>query len=170
MKALVFSDSHARTGALMQAWEMHRDTTDAVFFLGDGYHDYDFLREQTDIPFYAVKGNNDFLCTDPTTQIVTFDRKRILLTHGHLYYVKSTMAHLVKRGIEEKADAVLFGHTHRPEQRYLSEDETGAKPLHVFGCGSIGLPYNGKCTYGILETYQDQMILMHATVKNFGWN
>lgn len=169
MKALIFSDSHARIGALQKAWEMHKDSTDAVFFLGDGAQDYDFLRKQDCVPFYPVKGNNDFFCTDPSSRIVTFDHKRIFLTHGHLFYVKSTMAHLVRRAIEEKADAVLFGHTHRPELQYLNEDETMSKPLYLFGAGSIGLPYDGKCTYGILETYQNQMILMHATVPEFGW-
>ncbi len=169
MKALIFSDSHGRIAPLQAAWEMHRDTADAVFFLGDGANDYDFLRHQDRVPFYAVKGNNDFFSTDPASQIITFDRKRIFLTHGHLFYVKSTMRHLVTRALDDKADAVLFGHTHRPELVYLNEDETGTKPLYLFGSGSIGLPYDGKCTYGILETYQDQMILMHATLDRFGW-
>ena len=150
----------------MQAvWRMHAADTDALFFLGDGYRDLELLKPTVTVPLYAVKGNNDFYSPYPIDQTVEFDGKRILLTHGHQYYVKSHTRLLIAKGIARGADAVLFGHTHTPTEEYLPADVTGTKPLYVFGCGSIGLPNGTKPAYGILETYRDQMILIHATLS-----
>ncbi len=166
MKALIFSDSHGRCDAMPKIWALHRDTTDAIFFLGDGPVDFSFVDRE--IPLYAVRGNNDFfgpLAALPYERTVTFDGLRLLLCHGHTLYVKSTMAHLIRHAQEIKADAVLYGHVHRPEGQYLNEEVTGQKPLHIFGCGSVGLPYDGKTAYGILETDRKKILLTHAVFR-----
>lgn len=165
MKALIFSDSHGKIAAMQRAWRMHAADTDAVFFLGDGYRDLELLRPAISVPLYAVQGNNDFYCDFPQELTVEFDGKRIFLTHGHRYYAKSGKGHLIRQGIALGADAVLFGHTHVAQVEYWNEAQTNAKPLYLFGCGSIGLPNDGKPTYGILQTYQGQIDLHHALIE-----
>ena len=166
MKALIFSDSHGRCDAMKTVWQLHAHNTDAVIFLGDGPADFSFLPK--DVPLYAVRGNNDFfgeLASLPYERTITFDGLRIFLCHGHTRYVKSTMVHLIRHAQEIKADAVLYGHVHRPEGQYLNEEVTAAKPLHIFGCGSIGLPFDGKRAFGILETDRGKLLLTHAVLS-----
>ncbi len=165
MKALIFSDAHGRCEAMRKVFDLHRDTTDAIIYLGDGPVDFSFLPEG--FLLYAVRGNNDFfgkMAQYPWEDTITFDGFRLFLCHGHTRYVKSTLKPLIEYACAIKADAVLYGHTHRPESQYLNEEETGQKPLHLFGCGSIGLPYDGKAAFGILETYGGQMLFTHAVL------
>lgn len=166
MKALIFSDSHGYTRAMQKAWQMHRADTDAIFFLGDGYRDLAVLDLPLSFPVFAVCGNNDFHCPYPTHRMVEFGGKQIFLCHGHTFYVKSTTSHLIAQGVQRGADAVLFGHTHRAQGEYLNEDKTKSKPLHLFGCGSIGLPIDGKPAYATLQIYQNQIALTHAVVTH----
>ncbi len=164
IKALIFSDSHGNPRPMLKAWALHKNDTDALFFLGDGYKDLPALCLPPELPLYQVKGNNDFFSKAPLRQVVEFDSHKILLTHGDHYYVKSTTAHLEAAALAAGAEVALFGHTHFPYLQYLNEDLTQAAPLYLFNPGSIGLPPNGRPAYGILETYQGKLILMHATV------
>ena len=59
MKILVFSDSHGRLGAMMDA--MERERPRRVFFLGDCYRDGEALRDAyPDVPMELVRGNCDW--------------------------------------------------------------------------------------------------------------
>ena len=55
-----------------------------------------------------------------------------------------------KLAMDKNADIVLFGHTHTPELKYVSEYE---KPFYLFNPGSIG---SGKGSYGILTLTEGQ--------------
>ena len=56
---------------------------------------------------------------------------------------------------QKDADLVLYGHTHQPHLEVLpTGTEVGSvllhRPMYVFNPGSIGAPYDGNFTYGLL--------------------
>ena len=59
------------------------------------------------------------------------------MTHGHYYYVHSGNEQLKSAGRRNKADIVLFGHTHRPTLE-IDEDIIVANP------GSLTYPRQEK--------------------------
>lgn len=112
MKVLVISDTH---GNLSRAFSAHTlsGPVDAIIHLGDGAADADLLREALDVPVINVAGNCDPGSNAPRERVWECEGKRILLTHGDAYKVKSGLARLRQRAEEVGADAVLFGHTHQ---------------------------------------------------------
>lgn len=112
MKILVISDTH---GNINRAFTAHTrsEPVDAVIHLGDGSADADLLREALDVPVINVAGNCDPGSNAPRERVWECEGKRILLTHGDAYQVKSGLAKLRQRAQEIGADAVLFGHTHQ---------------------------------------------------------
>jgi putative phosphoesterase len=65
-----------------------------------------------DTPVINVSGNCDPVSSTPREIVWECEGKRILLTHGDLYQVKSGLARLRQRAEEIGIHAVLFGHTH----------------------------------------------------------
>lgn len=112
MKILVMSDSHGNSSRMRSLYR--EGNWNAVIFLGDGSRDADELADITGgIPVYRVKGNCDvFMCDAPEIQYIFLGGKKIMLTHGHLYSVKSGLIRLSLAAREQGADIVLFGHTH----------------------------------------------------------
>ena len=120
MKFLVISDTH---GSANRAFIAHSlaEPVDAIIHLGDGAADADSLREALDVPVINVAGNCDPGSNAPRERVWVCEGKRILLTHGDAYQVKSGLARLRQRAEEVCADAVLFGHTHQ----MALEDQAG---------------------------------------------
>lgn len=113
MKALVISDSHSSYEKMR---ELFRSTQcSAVIFLGDGLRDADRLYDISGpIPVYRVRGNCDMYAPDAfDEQMLFLGGKKIFITHGHRYGVKNGYGALLSAATLKKADAVLFGHTHR---------------------------------------------------------
>ena len=76
---------------------------------------------------------------------VRLNNGKILMTHGHLYHVKSGIGFAVRNAIDRGMDVLLFGHTHEP-----LVDRQGA--LWIMNPGSIrGW---GTTTYGVMELEQ----------------
>lgn len=144
MKLLVFSDTHGHLDSARNVLERIGDKIDAVAHLGD--HDADaeeLMGEFSHIPFHFVAGNNDYGLDTPSKKMVHMGGKNILLTHGHKQRVYWGMDTLCYWAEEQGADAVLFGHTHRP----FYDDEGRVMILNP---GSISLPRNGIPSFGIL--------------------
>jgi uncharacterized protein len=120
MKLLVISDTH---GSANRAFTAHSlaEPVDAIIHLGDGASDADSLRVALDVPVINVAGNCDPGSNAPRERVWVCEGKRILLTHGDAYQVKSGLARLRQRAEEIGVDAVLFGHTHQMVQ----EDQAG---------------------------------------------
>jgi putative phosphoesterase len=112
MKILVISDTH---GSINRAFIAHTlsEPVDVVIHLGDGSSDADLLREALDIPVINVAGNCDPGSNAPREYVWECEGKRIMLTHGDAYQVKSGLARLQQRAQKIGVDAVLFGHTHQ---------------------------------------------------------
>lgn len=153
MQFLVLSDSHGRADRLIRVAEEHPDIR-AVLFLGDGLSDIAQLSARfPDLSIRAVRGNCDGLSLAyhaETEDLFDLFGCRVLMFHGHTHGVKwdtlSAEAYAQKKG----ARVLLFGHTHEPLERYLPEKE-----MWMFNPGSIGHPYDGRPTYGILDILPD---------------
>jgi uncharacterized protein len=120
MKVLVISDTHGNANRAFYAHSL-AEPVDAIIHLGDGAADADVLRETLDVPVIIVAGNCDPGSNAPRERVWVCEGKRILLTHGDAYQVKSGLARLRQRAEEIGADAVFFGHTHQQ----LLEDQSG---------------------------------------------
>ena len=112
MKALIISDTH---GSYKRAFSAHTlsEPIDIIIHLGDGSGDADLLKEALGVTVINVAGNCDVGSNAPRELVWECEGKRILLTHGDAYHVKSGLARLRQRAEEIGVDAVLFGHTHQ---------------------------------------------------------
>lgn len=151
MKFVVFSDSHGSSRNMERIVDLHFDTSDGFFFLGDGCRE--FLRLASLCPgksFFCVRGNCDPQTEDdiPADRILTFENKRLFLTHGHRYGVKSGLEALISHGAQIQADVLLYGHTHSPLSLY---EASPSHPMDILCPGSISAPAAGVPTYGILQ-------------------
>ena len=112
MKICVFSDSHGNSFYMKEM--IRREKPDRIFFLGDGEQDLPALRQAFPVlPIDAVRGNCDFRTELPRELVLTLEGVRFFLTHGHRYGVKTGDLETLKAAAREnRAQAVLFGHTH----------------------------------------------------------
>lgn len=141
MKLLVFSDSHGSPGYMQEAISRHR-TADAVIFLGDGARDIESMRAlYPEKAFYIVRGNCDFGADTPERLVLDLDGARIFCTHGHNYGVKYDVYKAVCAARAEKANLLLFGHTHQPLNMY----DDG---LYILNPGSVS---DYRASYAVVD-------------------
>ena len=145
MKILVMSDSHSALAFMRRCIEAVEP--DAMIHLGDHYDDAEAISEEyPDIPMYHVPGTCDRYRCPPNVmevQLVTLDRVRLFLTHGHLQKVKHYTSQLLADGRRTRAHAVLYGHTHVPN---CYQEPDGLWVLNPGSCGYYG------GTVGLIET------------------
>ena len=163
MDYLIFSDSHGRRNALLDVVQRQIQPPAAVFFAGDGLRDLEVL-EGYDLTVHAVAGNCDWMALEEQERLILAGGLRVLLTHGHLYSVKSGYGRLIARGASLGADVILFGHTHQPHyERLEAGTELGtcvlAKPLHLFNPGSVA-----EGSFGTLTVQNGQVLLSHGRI------
>jgi putative phosphoesterase len=118
---------------------------DLMIHLGDGESDLDKVRKRYPLlPIENVRGNCDRFSVSLKTLRMTFAGKRIFATHGHLYDVKydAELTRLRYAALEDDADIVLFGHTHRA----FLDEFAGMKILNPGSCGRTSSPSFGLIT------------------------
>ena len=126
MRILVISDSHGRNddieGVLKQVGDI-----DMMIHCGDVERGDSYIREIADCPVVMVAGNNDYYLDLPSEEEVRIGDYKVLVTHGHGYYV-------------------MYGHTHVPYIE-IGDDVTILNP------GSISYPRQPgrKPTFLIME-------------------
>lgn len=87
---------------------------DQVIHLGDLITDAEELTYvYPRLPICMVPGNCDGWTTEPAIKRITLGGKVILLSHGHLWHVKSDYDTALAQARKAQADILLFGHTHR---------------------------------------------------------
>lgn len=164
MNILVISDSHGHRERIKEVLLRQVKRPDALIFLGDGLLDLDYC-DTSGISVYKVSGNCDnlylnFITDAPDEQIVNLDGVRIMMVHGHNYGVKMTLTPLINTAAENKADVVLFGHTHIPfELTIMPENDRGVKlekPLYVMNPGSL----KDGASFGIITVDRTGRVLM----------
>lgn len=136
MKILVFSDSHG-TLKYMEA-AIAAQKPDHIVHLGDYVRDAEALRIRfPQIPITNVPGNCDYGDPSPTDKVITLDGIRIFMTHGHRYQVKYMYLRAIYAALEQEANILLFGHTHRAE--CFEEKGLWAMNPGAAGTGSYGI-------------------------------
>lgn len=147
MRIVVVSDSHKDYYSLQKA-VISQPTAEVVVFCGDGDEDIDTL--SMSIPnkmIVAVRGNCDWCSEKRYSEEITLEDKKLFITHGHLFGVKSNYSQIINQAHLLETDILLFGHTHVP---YTSYDNG----MYIMNPGSIG--YTG--TYGIVDITKSGII------------
>ena len=118
MTILICSDSHTRLDYFQKVIDF--EEPEMIIFAGDHSTDaVDMSLVYSEILFKIVRGNTDYFDKD-TRDIEIFEvhGKKVFLTHGHLFGVKSNLNEIEKKAVSENADICIFGHTHR---EYMKE-------------------------------------------------
>ncbi len=164
MKILIFSDSHGRVDAMRRVMRLHYDA-DAVVFLGDGIADARACEREFDRPIWQVAGNCDDVSAlyagVPSTQPLTLEGHRILLTHGHRFGVKNGTGALAAYAADAGYEIVLFGHTHEAIEQFC---RVGEHAVYLFNPGSLGAPRYGHASYGLLHITPEVVLFSHGEV------
>lgn len=147
MRVLVVSDSHGDVEHMRRAAELVKP--ELMLHLGDGWRDAEELsRRLPELPIEKVPGNCDFRMNAPMERVLELEGKRVMLCHGHTLGVKTDLGMLLRAALERGADAVLFGHTHKP----FVDIRRGVVMLNPGSIGSYRPTYgtltfeDGKCT------------------------
>ena len=113
---------------------------------GDVERGDSYIREIADCPVVMVAGNNDYYLDLPSEEEVRIGDYKVLVTHGHGYYVNSGVDYLREHALEYGYDVVMYGHTHVPYIE-IGDDVTILNP------GSISYPRQPgrKPTFLIME-------------------
>lgn len=144
-KIVAVSDSHGVITNLSKLFALHRDA-DAFIHLGDGAREFSALCRQNDVVGYSLLGNCDLAFMCPSAQsphaIYTIGGKRFFMTHGNLYGVKSNRSSLISIAKQKAPDVdiILYGHTHIPENKYISPENDSEKGIYLINPGSITCP------------------------------
>lgn len=141
MRILVVSDTHRDRYALRQAI-MSQPKAEAVIHLGDGAEEAEEMKLNfPEKMFFMVRGNCDWGSTLPAEGTAVLAGKNIFYTHGYTYNVKFGTYDVISAARSNKADVLLFGHTHDA----LTEYEDG---LYIMNPGSLN---GSEGTYGIID-------------------
>ena len=118
MKILICSDSHTRLDYFQKVIDL--EEPEMIIFGGDHSTDaIDMSLVYSEILFKIVRGNTDYFDKDTRDiEIFEVNGKKVFLTHGHLFGVKSNLNEIEKKAVSENADICIFGHTHR---EYMKE-------------------------------------------------
>lgn len=146
-KVLVVSDSHGLTKELEILRERHMDEVDLMIHCGDSQ----LMADNKSISGYlTVLGNCDFSGYPLETQTELAGRK-IFVTHGHRYSVKTSLMTLKYKAEEVGADIACFGHSH-----VLGAEVIGSTLF--LNPGSIRMPRERlEKTYVILDLVDDKI-------------
>ncbi len=166
MKALIFSDSHGNISVMKKVIASSPDA-DCVIFAGDGVSDAEGL--QNEFPekmFFSVRGNNDYRLSPYGYEregelLFVLEGKKIFLTHGHSFGVKSSLNSLFLKAQRDEIDLVIFGHTHIPYEEYNKEKS----PFYFFNPGSIGCYSENGYSFGVLNINNGNILLSHGIFK-----
>lgn len=168
MKFLVFSDSHGGKRYISAALAAHRNTVDAAIFLGDGISDMLYaMEEYPALPHILIRGNCDsaYASVGSNTPVLqenlqTLEGVRFWMLHGHTARVKYGYETLLARAAELEADAVLFGHTHIPENTSVVNPVHPEKRILLLNPGSIGT--GTSHSYGVVYVIQGKISAGHG--------
>lgn len=144
-KLLIFSDSHGSLSVMSEAIGKNRLSVSTVIHLGDGADDIErIMQDYPEIPCITIRGNREELlyASDSLPREMTFDVGgcRIFMCHGHIYNVKCSMDRAIYCAVEERADVLLYGHTHAADYSIANGYDI-SHPLHIVNPGSAALGY-----------------------------
>lgn len=146
MKILIVSDTHKHNENLLQIIESI-GPLDMLIHCGDAEGSEYVIREKANCPVNIVSGNSDYFSELDNEMIFNIEDKKVLLTHGHYYYVSMGTDRLLEEAKVRGVDIVIYGHTHRPHMENIDG-------VTVLNPGSISYPrQDGKMpSYIVMET------------------
>ncbi len=133
MKVLIVSDTHSNEENLGKVLKKE-GMPDALIHLGDSESGEGAIRGLVTCPVHMVAGNCDFFSNLPITQVIDLNGHRLLITHGHYYYVTVGIRDLAEEAKANGCDIAMFGHTHRP-----FADQSDPE-LTILNPGSLSFP------------------------------
>ncbi len=156
MRILVVSDTHGDLRTLLKVVNS-QPTAEVIIHCGDGDEQVQYLKDNyKDKMIVGVKGNCDWCSMLPSKEIIRICGKTIFITHGHLYNAKITLYNLMCAAREEKADILLFGHTHNAMTYY----EDGLNMMNPGSC------HGYMASYGFIDiTDKGDIVTNTVTVK-----
>ena len=124
-----------------------------LIHLGDVEEGEDYIRAVMECPVYMVAGNNDFWSDLPREAEVRIADQKVMLTHGHAYYVSMGTERLALAASLGGAQAVFYGHTHRPSVEWNSG-------ILVANPGSLSYPRQSdrRPSYIVIEAEKNEML------------
>ena len=141
MRILVVSDTHGDFYSLKRALDA-QPTAEVIIHCGDGSEQYQYIKDvYLQKQVIGVRGNCDWSSTLSATEVTEVGGKRIFITHGHMYQAKFTTMNMIYAAREEKANILLFGHTHQA----MTDYDDG---LYIMNPGSCSGYY---ATYGVID-------------------
>lgn len=145
MRILIVSDTHRKNDNYFEVLEKLKPL-DMVIHCGDVEGSEYALSESAECPIIMVAGNNDFFSELPREHEFNIDKYKVLLTHGHHYYVSMGTELLKREARARNIQIVMFGHTHRP---YLEVEDD----LVILNPGSLSYPRQDgrRPSYAIME-------------------
>lgn len=159
MRILVLSDSHGDSRAILRVLERCDGRADMCVFLGDGIGDAEYaLSRFPALPRVIVRGNCDEFFPSATEypREMKFDADGtvFLAMHGHRPHdVKGGVGAAALYAAKNGASVLLFGHTHRKEDRTV---ETANGAVRVINPGSVGR--GSERSFAMLETVGGQVV------------
>lgn len=155
MKTVVFSDSHGNVAGMCDILRLERP--DRVLHLGDCVRDIQEVERQLPgLTINYVRGNCDCGAPAPDVMEPVLEDRRVFMTHGHLYHVKSAYDGAIFAAREKGAHILLFGHTHREFAQRL---EDGLWVMNPGSCRGWG-----PATYGVIVVERGQIFCSIATI------
>ena len=150
MKILIVSDTHRRDENLEVVLEQEKPI-DLLIHLGDAEGSEDYIELLAECPVEIVAGNNDFFTELLGEKVIQIGKYKVLLTHGHYYYVNTGIVRLKEEALDRGVDIVMYGHTHRP--LLIEEDD-----LVILNPGSLSYPrQEGRCpSYIIMDIDENE--------------
>ncbi len=117
MKILIVSDTHRHGSTFYEALEK-ASPVDLVIHCGDiegQEREFEVAASRVSgCPFVAAAGNNDFFSNLKSDVELELEGNKVLVTHGHNYYITMGNEFLKQEATARGFDIVLYGHTHRP--------------------------------------------------------
>ena len=155
MKALVFSDTHGNRDFINFMIEYVKP--DVVIHLGDGLEDVD-PAGVNGRGLYMVCGNCDWAEEPEYWKLLDIGGKKALITHGDRFGVDEGLDRLISFALENGAELVLHGHTHRP-------CVCRVKGVLVVNPGSAMLG-ESEFSCAVVEVSESEVRVMHIKKRN----
>lgn len=113
MRILIVSDTHRHNENYFKVVDK-TGPYDMVIHCGDAEGSEYAISEGSGCETKIVLGNNDFFSKLPREIETQIGKYKVLITHGHTYYVSMNTELIKQDAMQRGFDIVIFGHTHRP--------------------------------------------------------
>lgn len=119
---------------------VEQEQPDQILHLGDLMSDTAELGfAYPAIPLACVPGNCDGWTGEPEEKLLRLAGHRVLMGHGHQWYVKHSPDAALRAARRAGAEILLFGHTHVPLCRQEADGLWVLNPGSIRDRGSYGL-------------------------------